>query len=160
VEKYVERLRPEADDRPMLLSTSKSAKTMLLGGVALFGGLNQREIARIAALVDELKVEPGQVMCREGKPGTEFFVIASGRAEATLRGDHLAYLGPGAFFGEMSLLDRGPRSATVVAVTPMHLLVLDARSFLGLLAEHPAVARKVMRALAERLRESEAAPTH
>ena len=143
-----------------MLLTTKSAKAELIGGVGLFAGLNQREIARVASLVDELNVDPGHVMCREGKPGNEFFVIAAGRAEATLRGDHLAYLGPGAFFGEMSLLDRGPRSATVTATTPMHLLVLDARSFLGLLAEHPGVARKVMRGLAERLRESEAAPTH
>lgn len=138
----------------------KTAKADLIGGVGLFAGLNQREVTRLAAMVDELRVDAGHVLCREGKPGSEFFVIAEGRAEATLRHEHLAYLGAGAFFGEMSLLDRGPRSATVTAVTPMHLLVLDARSFLGLLAEHPAVARKVMRGLAERLRESEAAPTH
>jgi CRP-like cAMP-binding protein len=143
-----------------MFTTTKSSKSELIGGVALFAGLNQREISRISALVDELQVEPGHVVCREGRPGAEFFVIATGRAEATLRGEHLAFLAPGAFFGEMSLLDRGPRSATVTATTPMHLLVLDARSFLGLLADHPAVARKVMRGLAERLRESEAAPTH
>jgi CRP/FNR family cyclic AMP-dependent transcriptional regulator len=159
VEKYVERRRAEAEDRPMLLTT-KSAKSELIGGVALFAGLNQREIARIASLVDELRVDPGDVLCVEGRTGNEFFVIASGRAEATLRGEHLAYLGPGAFFGEMSLLDRGPRSATITATTSMQLLVLDARSFLGLLSDHPAVARKVMRGLAERLRECEAAPTH
>ncbi|MDQ1445859.1 MAG: family transcriptional regulator, cyclic receptor protein [Acidimicrobiaceae bacterium] len=147
------------DDAYMLL-TSKSAKHDLIGGVALFAGLNQKEVARIAALVEELQVDTGEVLCHEGSPGREFFVIAAGRAEATLRGQHLAYLGPGAFFGEMSLLDRGPRSATVTAVTPLHLLVLDARSFVGLLADHPAVARKVMRGLAERLRESESAPTH
>ncbi|HEV7885997.1 MAG TPA: cyclic nucleotide-binding domain-containing protein [Acidimicrobiales bacterium] len=141
-------------------TAAKTAKNQLIGGVGLFTGLNQREVGRVAALVDEIRVEPGQVLCREGRPGSEFFVIAAGRAEATLRADHLAYLGPGAFFGEMSLLDRGPRSATVTATTPMHLLVLDARSFLGLLADHPAVARKVMRGLAERLRASEAAPTH
>lgn len=143
-----------------MLTTSKSAKVDLIGGVALFAGLNQREVARIASLVDELDVPAGHVLCTEGKPGGEFFVIASGRVEATLRGDHLAYLGPGAFFGEMSLLDHGPRSATVTAVTPMHLLVLDARAFLGLVSDHPGVARKVMRGLAERLRESESAPTH
>jgi CRP/FNR family cyclic AMP-dependent transcriptional regulator len=138
----------------------KTAKADLIGGVGLFAGLNRREITRLATMVEELQVEAGRVLCREGNPGSEFFVIAEGRAEATLRDEHLAYLGAGAFFGELSLLDRGPRSATITAVTPMHLLVLDARSFLGLLAEHPAVARKVMRGLAERLRESEAAPTH
>lgn len=143
-----------------MLATTKSAKAQLIGGVSLFAGLNQREAVRVASLVDELHVDAGNVLCAEGRPGGEFFVVAAGRAEATLRGDHLAYLGPGAFFGEMSLLDHGPRSATVTAVTPMHLLVLDARSFLGLISEHPGVARKVMRALAERLRESESAPTH
>lgn len=143
-----------------MLATTKSAKVDLIGGVALFSGLNQREVARVASLVDELEVDAGHVLCTEGRPGGEFFVIASGRAEATLRGEHLAYLGAGAFFGEMSLLDHGPRSATVTAMTPMHLLVLDARSFLGLVSDHPGVARKVMRGLAERLRESESAPTH
>lgn len=148
-----------ADDADMLLTT-KSAKAELIGGVALFAGLSQREVARIAALVDELHVEAGEVLCTEGRAGSEFFVIATGKAEATKDGDHLAYLAPGAFFGEMSLLDHGPRSATVTALTPMHLLVLDARAFLGVVADHPGVARKVMRGLAERLRASESAPTH
>jgi CRP/FNR family cyclic AMP-dependent transcriptional regulator len=143
-----------------MLLTTKTGKTELIGGVGLFAGLNQKEVARVATLVDELEVEAGRVLCTEGRPGNEFFVIAAGRAEATLRGEHLAYLGAGAFFGEMSLIDRGPRSATVTATTPMHLFVLDGRSFLGLLADHPAVARKIMRGLAERLRESESAPTH
>lgn len=143
-----------------MLVTTKSAKVELIGGVALFGGLSQKEVARIAALVDELEVDSGAVLCTEGRPGSEFFVIAGGRAEATRDGEHLAYLAPGAFFGEMSLLDHGPRSATVTAVTPMHLLVLDARSFVSVVAEHPGVARKVMRGLAERLRASESAPTH
>jgi CRP-like cAMP-binding protein len=143
-----------------MLLTSKSAKADLIRGVGLFAGLSQRELGRIATLVDELRVDAGHVLCTEGRPGSEFFVIANGRAEATRHGEHLAFLGPGAFFGEMSLLDHGPRSATVTATTSMHLLVLDARAFLGLVADHPAVARKVMRGLAERLRESESAPTH
>lgn len=143
-----------------MLLTTKSAKVELIGGVSLFAGLSQKEVARVAALVDELEVDSGAVLCTEGRPGAEFFVIASGRAEATREGEHLAYLASGAFFGEMSLLDHGPRSATVTAVTPMHLLVLDGRSFLSVVAEHPGVARKVMRGLAERLRASESAPTH
>ena len=108
----------------LLTKSANTSKAGLLGGVGLFAGLNQREIARITALVDEFKADAGHVLCREGKSGQEFFVIVEGQAEATLRGEHLAFLGPGAFFGEMSLLDRGPRSATVTATTPMHLLAI------------------------------------
>jgi CRP-like cAMP-binding protein len=144
----------------MAFRSSKSSKIKLLKGVRLFSACNDKELGRIASLADEIDVEPGRVLTKEGTPGGEFFVVADGLAIATLRKKKLATLGPGSFFGEMSILDHGPRAATITADTPMHLLVLDPRSFVTLLDDVPSVARKIMRVLAERLREVENAPSH
>jgi CRP-like cAMP-binding protein len=140
--------------------STRSNKVKLLKSVRLFSACNDRELGRIASLVDEVKVEPGRVLTKEGAPGGEAFIIADGKATATLRKKKLGTLSEGALFGEMSLLDHGPRAATITAETPMHLLVLDPRSFVALLDEVPSVARKILRVLAERLREVEKAPTN
>jgi CRP/FNR family transcriptional regulator, cyclic AMP receptor protein len=139
---------------------SKDAKVRLLGGVALFRPCTKGELARIASLVDEIEAPQGKTLTREGEPGWEFFVIAEGTATARCGGRKVAEIGPGSFFGEMSLLDEGPRSATVTADTDMHLLVLTSRSFSSLIDEVPVVARRILRGMAERLRSSEQAPTH
>jgi CRP/FNR family cyclic AMP-dependent transcriptional regulator len=127
----------------------------LLGNVRLFSTCNRRELARIASLVDEVEAPKGKVIVRQGDPGRECFVITEGRARATIRGKGTAALGPGSFFGEMSLLDQGPRSATVTAETDMRLLVLGSREFSALVNEVPTVAVRMMRGLAERLRSAE-----
>ena len=140
---------------------ARTNKTQLLRNVSLFSACSAKELSRIAALADEADVDAGRVLTKEGTPGGEFFVVAEGTATAKIRGKKVATFGPGSFFGEMSLLDHGPRSATVTADTPMHLLVVDPRSFASLIDDVPSVARKIMRALAERLRNSEKAPaTH
>jgi CRP-like cAMP-binding protein len=140
---------------------SKDAKLTLLSQVSLLSACSKRDLSRIASLSDELEVPAGKVLTRQGEPGWECFVIVEGRATATMRGRRSASLGPGSFFGEMALLDQGPRSATVTAETDMHLLVLDSRSFFTLLEDVPAVAHKVMRVMAERLREAErGTPAH
>jgi CRP-like cAMP-binding protein len=102
----------------------------------------------------------GKVVRREGEPGWEFFVICEGRAKATKGGRKVASLDRGSFFGEMSLLDEGPRSATVTAETDMQLLVLSSRSFSRLIADNPSVTRKLLREMAQRLRDAQNAPTH
>src|SRR5215207_6103554 len=127
----------------------------MLGKVRLFSNCNKRELARIAALTDEVDVPEGKVIVRQGDPGRECFVIAEGKARATIRGKRSQLLGTGSFFGEMSLLDQGPRSATVTAETDMHLLVLGSREFSSLVNEVPTVAVRMMRGLAERLRSAE-----
>jgi CRP-like cAMP-binding protein len=133
----------------------RKSKAELLGNVRLFSTCNKRELARIASLVDEVDAPKGKAIVREGEPGRECFVIADGRARATIRGKGSVGLGPGSFFGEMSLLDQGPRSATVTAETDMHLLVLGSREFSALVNEVPTVAVRMMRGLAERLRNAE-----
>jgi CRP/FNR family cyclic AMP-dependent transcriptional regulator len=139
---------------------NKDTKVRLLSGVPLFSACSRGELGRIASLVDQLEVPAGKVLAREGDPGWEFFVVCEGRATATKRGRKVGSLGRGSFFGEMSLLDEGPRSATVTAETDMQLLVLTSRSFSDLIADNPSVSRKLLRGLAERLRAAEAAPIH
>jgi len=133
----------------------KKSKQELLANVRLFSNCNKRELARIASLVEEVDAPEGKMIVREGEPGRECFVIADGKARATIRGKGSHLLGPGSFFGEMSLLDQGPRSATVTAETDVHLLVLGSRQFSSLVNEVPTVAVRMMRGLAERLRRSE-----
>ena len=130
-------------------------KEELIANVSLFSTCTRGELARIASLVDEVDAPKGKVLVRQGEPGRECFVIADGKARATIRGKGSALLGPGSFFGEMSLLDQGPRSATVTAETDMHLLVLGSREFSSLVNEVPTVAVRMMRGLAERLRGAE-----
>jgi CRP/FNR family cyclic AMP-dependent transcriptional regulator len=134
---------------------SKDAKLALLGAVPLFSACTKRDLSRIAALVEEVEAPQGKVMMRQGNPGRECYVISEGTAKATMRGRGSASLGPGDFFGEMALLDQGPRTATVTAETDMHLLVLNSREFFSLLDAVPGVAQRIMRGLAERLREAE-----
>lgn len=134
---------------------TKDAKIRLLSGVSLFSACSKAELGRIAAIVDEVNAEEGKVLTREGDTGQECFVIAEGRAKASVRGRKVATLDAGSFFGEMSLLDGGPRSATVTAETDMHLLVMNARGFASVVEELPVVAHKTMKTMAERLRAAE-----
>lgn len=138
----------------------KDGKIDLLRRVGLLSACNDKELRSIARLITEVDVDPGEALCREGETGREFFLIAQGRAKVASKGRTRVELGPGQFFGEMSLLDAGPRTATVTAQTPMTLYVLDAREFSSMLEASPGVARKILRALATRLRAAESAHTH
>jgi CRP-like cAMP-binding protein len=136
------------------------AKTRLLSGVALFSPCARHELRRIAALADEIEAPKGKTLVREGDSGSEFFVVVEGTATARRRGRKVGTIGPGSFFGELALLDQGPRAATVTADTDMQLLVLTSRAFSSLLEDVPSVSRRILRGLAERLRSAEGAPTH
>lgn len=135
---------------------SCDARINVLRRIPLFDGLGGPDLTRIAALVDDIEVVPGEVLMREGSRGAESFIVASGFAEVVSAGQHLAVLGPGTFFGEMSLLDFKPRSATVRALTPMHLLVVGPAWFMDLL-EQPGVAVRVLKGVVQRLRAMDAA---
>src|SRR5688572_32010639 len=119
-------------------------KTEAIANVMLFSSCSRKELDAIATLASEVEVGAGAVLAREGETGREFYVILDGKARVSIDGKDVAMLGPGEFFGEMSLLDQGPRVATVVAETPMELAVLDPREFTSLVEEHPGVARKVL----------------
>jgi SAM-dependent methyltransferase len=125
-----------------------------LKAVPLLEACTTEELDRIATLADEIEVPAAEVLTHEGEREALFYIIATGAATVTREGQKLATLGPGAFFGEMALLTRGPRTATVTADTAMKLLRLDERSFEALLKEAPTVARKVLEGVARRLREA------
>lgn len=118
----------------------------------VFADCSPRELDQLMRMGTPLDVEPGYVLTREGRRGYEFFLVIEGTASCTLAGDLLATLGPGDFFGEMSLLQQSPRSATVTATTPMQLFAFDSREFNAILALAPTSNRKIMAALAARLR--------
>lgn len=125
----------------------------LLRRVGLFSDCSKKELKKVASLATPVEAHAGEVLAREGKPGSELFVIAAGSARVTLRGDELAMLYPGDAFGEMALLDGGPRGATVTAATPMTLYVLGPREFATVLEDVPVIGRKVLASLARRLRD-------
>ena len=127
-----------------------------LAQVPLFSACAKRDLQKLARASDQVSVKAGKVLVEEGKPGHEFFLILDGTAEVRRNGRKVTTLGPGRFFGELSLLDRGPRSATVVAQTDMTLIVLGQREFAGVLDEVPAMSHKLLAALAGRLREADA----
>jgi CRP/FNR family transcriptional regulator, cyclic AMP receptor protein len=133
----------------------------LLAAVPLFSRLAEREIHRIGDLMTRLDVAAGTPITHEGHTGREFIIILEGTATVTVDGEQVATVGPGDFQGEISLLDGGPRTATVVADTPMRLMVASRDEFVELLDEHPVIARKMLPALAHRIRAiSDAHHTH
>lgn len=105
---------------------------------------------------DELSLPAGRHLCEQGRIGREAFVIVGGTAEVRRNGRKVATLGPGDCVGELALLDHGPRTATVTAVTAVEVLVLGAREFAGILDEVPPIAHKLLKALAGRIRELDA----
>jgi CRP-like cAMP-binding protein len=134
----------------------RDVKLEHLGRTWLFSGCNKKELGLIGRASDEVEVDTGRLLCEEGKPGFEFFLILDGRAGVSRSGRKIATLRRGQYFGELSLLDRKPRSATVTSETPMQLLVLDQRQFDGIMDQVPGLAHKLLTAMADRLREADA----
>ena len=128
-----------------------------LAQVPMFSALSRKELAMVAKRAEDVSVAPGKVLVSEGETGQQFFVIMSGTARLTRRGRKIATLGPGDYFGELSLLDKHPRNATAIAETPMELVVLGQREFAGLIDDVPGFARKLLTAMAARLRAADAA---
>lgn len=120
--------------------------------VPLFSGCTVAELRSIATLGTETTVHDGHVLTEQGKPGYEFCLIRSGEVRCSIDGKEVATLGAGDFFGEMALLDHGPRHATVVAHGTVQLLVLDSREFSALLDTAPSIAKKLLFSFAARER--------
>jgi CRP-like cAMP-binding protein len=130
-----------------------------LARVPLFSGCSNRDLQLIARVVKDVKHPAGTVIAREGEPGVGLFVIVEGQAEVTIGGKRKAKLGPGDFFGEIALLDGGPRTATVTTLTDVKLLGLTEWVFRGLMQEHPGIAVKTLQQMAGRLRDATKAAT-
>jgi CRP-like cAMP-binding protein len=127
----------------------------VLAEVPLFAGMSTRQVRRIARLGNAARFDAQTPIVEAGDPGEAFYVILTGRAEVRRPRKPTAELGPGAYFGEMALLDGAPRSATVVAKRETVCLVLGRRPFAKMLKEEPALASALLRALAGRVRELE-----
>jgi CRP-like cAMP-binding protein len=129
----------------------KDAKTELLKRVPLFAQCSKRELETIGGIADEIDLNEGRELTREGAPGREFFVLIEGQADVLKDGRKINTLGAGDFFGEIALVHQSPRTATVKAASPVRALVVTERNFRRLLEQNPEVQRKVLLALAERV---------
>ena len=142
------------------MTLTRDRRSALLSAASLFDGLDNEAMERIAAVAVEVEFPADHVIARQGEIGTGFFVIASGRARVVRDGETLATLGPGDFFGELSVLDGRPRVAQVVADGPTTCLALASWDLEALLLEDPKISLALLRGLAGRLRDVTEAHRH
>jgi CRP/FNR family transcriptional regulator, cyclic AMP receptor protein len=139
---------------------ARDEKLDLLRRISIFSGLDKRRLERLGMLADEVDVGSGKPLMQQGEIGSDMMVIVSGRVAVERDGQRLNTLGPGDFFGEIALLDGGPRTATVTTEEPTRLLVVTHRDFHALMDEFPEVADQVLTALAHRIRRLEPDSPH
>ena len=130
----------------------KDPRVELLRSVPLFMECSDRQLEFIATQVEDVDIPTGDVLCREGTSGGDFFVIVKGTARVERDGKMLRTLGPGGFFGEIAIIDGGPRTATVTAETPMRVLNLSRGQFQNVLTASPDMARQLLYAVTRRMR--------
>jgi CRP/FNR family transcriptional regulator, cyclic AMP receptor protein len=138
----------------------KKTPAQMLGEVGLFEGLSNKELKQIYQASREVVFPQGSIIVKEGEEGVGFHLIVAGKAKVTLKGRARTMLGPGKFFGELSLIDRGPRTATVTAETDVTTLSLVSWEFLPLVEKTPSIARKLLLEMCRRLREADKSHTH
>jgi CRP-like cAMP-binding protein len=123
-----------------------------LSRVPLFAGVPKRDLEFVASRVDEVSLKPGQTLITEGQPTEAFFIVESGHVNVTRAGKPVNRLGPGDFFGEIGMLDRGPATATVVTDGPVEAMVLSHTQFRDAIKSNDNLALQVIAAMAKRLR--------
>ncbi|HET6351388.1 MAG TPA: cyclic nucleotide-binding domain-containing protein [Coriobacteriia bacterium] len=128
------------------------AHEAFLTKVPIFSSCTPEEIAAIATAAQDAFFQPGQIIVTQGTPGQAFYMILDGRVEILRDSKSLGAFGPGDFFGEMSLLDQAPRSATIRAIDATQCLMLSSWDFRSLLEKHPSIAIKLLEVLSRRLR--------
>jgi CRP/FNR family transcriptional regulator, cyclic AMP receptor protein len=132
---------------------SKKTAVDHLSNVPMFAGCSKKELAAIAKASDRLSLAGGSTLTRQDESAREAFVILSGKATVKRNGRKVAELGPGDAVGELGLLDRGPRTATVTVDEPSEVLVIGPREFSALLTDVPTLSKKLMVTLAAKVRE-------
>jgi CRP-like cAMP-binding protein len=142
------------------MTLTREQTTELLARTRLFAGVDAAGLDSVVARVTELDVPADRVIARQGEIGTGFFVIVAGAVRVVRDGETIAQLGPGEFFGELSVLDRRPRIAQVVSSEPTTCLALASWDFEAVVMEQPSVAMAILRELAGRLRELTEAQHH
>jgi CRP/FNR family transcriptional regulator len=126
-----------------------------LTAVPLFSGCSKRDLQIVARHTEVIEVPAGRPVIEEGGKGDAFFFILAGEATVQRRGRTVATLGPGRFFGELALLDPAPRDSTVIAASPLTVGVLGARVFRAIVRDVPNMSEKLLRGMAQRLREAD-----
>jgi CRP/FNR family transcriptional regulator, cyclic AMP receptor protein len=139
---------------------ARDEKLDLLHRIPLFANLDKHKIERVGELTEEVDVPAGKVLIRQGDAGGDLMVLVSGQVAIERDGTRVTTLGPGDFFGEISLIDGRPRTATVTTETPSTLLVVSHREFHALMDQIPEVAAQILQALADRVRKLEPKATH
>jgi CRP-like cAMP-binding protein len=125
-------------------------KLRVLRTLPPFVRCSPRELRRVSRLAEVIDVPQGSVLIRQGRPGHEFFTTAAGTANVVRDGRTVAVLECGDHFGELALLHRAPRNATVIATTPVELVVIEERAFHALLSECPTFGRRVRKTVGDR----------
>jgi CRP-like cAMP-binding protein len=128
-----------------------NAKVDLLKSVPLFAGCTKSELKQLASSTDEVDLREGYVLMREGRPGREFFVMIDGNVRVTANDKKIADLSGGDWFGEIALLTKVPRTATITATSDVRALVLTDRSFRRVVETMPSIALKVLASVGDRL---------
>ena len=129
----------------------KNAKLHLLRSIPLFSGCSRRELEQIGAIADETSVPEGQTLIEQGRPAHEFFALIDGTADVRRNGRKIATMSGGDFFGEIALIAKAPRTATVTTTSNARVLVIRGRDFERVLGEAPSIAVKILRELGGRL---------
>lgn len=145
--------RPESE---RAVARNADEKIAALARIELFENCTKKELLQVAKMCAPVSVDAGFVLMTEGTGARECFVISEGKAQVVVGGEPVAIVGPGECVGEMALFDRGTRTATVTALTPMSFQVLSASDFAGLLELNPSIATRMAATLARRLRALEA----
>ena len=126
-----------------------------LAEIPLFEGLSKKELSHISSLATRLELPAGKALTKEGQQGYEFIIVLEGEVEVRQHGQVIAKRGAGDYFGEIALLDDRPRTATVIAKTPVAIEVINRQEFSGMLAEVPELGGKLMSTMAQRLADLE-----
>lgn len=142
------------------MAMSKKAKVELLRRVAIFSGIPDRALGTIAAQAEVIDFPAGRYIVRQGQVGTGFYLLASGRVRVIRGGEVLARLGPGEFFGELSVIHQTPRTAHVIADEPTTCLALASWNFIKILERHPKITLSILREVARRLKAESDSPHH
>jgi CRP-like cAMP-binding protein len=130
----------------------RDAKVELIRSIPLFAACTPAELAEVAAIADEIDLRAGKQLATENATGQEFVVVVEGTAEVRQGGHPINTIGAGGFFGEIALVTGRPRTASVVATTPVHALVIEGHAFQRLLIDAPGIRAKVEQAAADRMR--------
>ena len=133
------------------MQIGKNTKIALIKNVPLFARLSKKELEEVASLADEIDFPGGKEIIREGERGREFFVLLDGGADVLRGGERIAHLAKGDFVGEIAVIARVPRNATVKTTEPTRALVITDQALRGLLRRMPDMQLKVLQAVAERL---------